>query len=78
MKYEKEKEFIKEMQGGVLLNDYTLNDMLWLMRRYAEKVANENIANEPMLKTGRKCIHAICSKDDCPFVMNDEIECPLP
>lgn len=47
-------------------------------------VANElNKTTEPsinydgVLPIGRKCIHATCSKDECPFVMNDEIECPL-
>ncbi len=39
--YDKEKEFIREMQGGVLLNDYTLTDMLWFMKNYHESLIKD-------------------------------------
>jgi hypothetical protein len=30
------KEFIKEKQSGVLLNDYSLKDVVWFMEKYVE------------------------------------------
>ena len=39
------KEFIKQQQGGVLLQDYTLKDMEWFMNNYVKKFIN-GIDNE--------------------------------
>ena len=36
-KFEKEIAFIKEMQCGILLNDYDLGDMLWFMKHFNEQ-----------------------------------------
>lgn len=36
--YTKEKEYIKEMQSGILCNEYTLTDMLWFMKNYHESL----------------------------------------
>jgi len=37
------KQFIEEKQAGVLLNDYTLTDMIWFMDNYAKLHAVEII-----------------------------------
>ncbi len=36
MNYKEEEEFIKKTQGGVLLNEYTLKDVLWFMKHYKD------------------------------------------
>jgi len=36
-------EFIKENQGGVLLNDYTLKDMEWFMTEFAKHYHTEQL-----------------------------------
>lgn len=33
----KAEDFIKKHQNGVLLNDYTLKDMIWFMENYIQE-----------------------------------------
>jgi hypothetical protein len=39
----KAEEFIKSEQNGVLLNDYTLQDMIWFMTEFAKKKVSEQL-----------------------------------
>ena len=37
------KEFIKSKQNDVLLNDYTLQDMIWFMTEFAKQEVSEQL-----------------------------------
>lgn len=37
MDYINEKDFIKRMSKGVMLEEYTLTDMLWFMKNYKDQ-----------------------------------------
>jgi len=61
--YKEEKNFIRKMQCGVLLDHYSFTDMLWFMKNYKDKYIKEkgfnkikpiDISHENLLSLGFK------------------------
>ena len=67
------KEFIKSKQNGVLLNDYTLQEMEWFMTEFAKQKQNNMTAKDK----AKELVHRFLNEQNDTEEISQAKQCAL-